>query len=185
MRIFVTILAVFISTITFAQSGTFEKRVEQLFFNKDVSSMSVAIIDTLASVKEISYIKPAATSSYFMPTGILSVWTHTFNFTNSPYMPIPFDKGLILIHARGTNERLKDITLELLYEQKETAVKAYNDLVKFLTVDGFAPRMYRQRISIFSAEMTNNGSKKYPNIMFHLFNNKNADKKYKIRLFVE
>ena len=71
MKRILFILPLLISTVAvFSKNevtfdNTFDQKIEQLFFKKDVSNASVALIDSLAEEKKLKYIKPDGYNIYF------------------------------------------------------------------------------------------------------------------------
>ncbi|MDB5228065.1 MAG: hypothetical protein JWN78_2258 [Bacteroidota bacterium] len=186
IRIFSIIPVFFISSVIFGQSETFDKKVEQLFYNKHVYDNSMSLIDTLAAVKDLSYGVPKL-SDNVTPIGVVNVRRHVFEFKQSPYVPIVFDKGMIILEVqeKGKEKLLKDITWQLEFENKEAAIQAFTELEKYFSVPGTTHKVYKTGVSLSTAEFTDHSSKQYPHIMFVLLNNRNDEKKYKIRLFPE
>src|SRR6266487_5905361 len=91
-RTFIITLTILLSTMVSGQDTTFDTKVQQLFFNVDVSSHSKSLIDKFANVQELTYKKPGGHVVYAL-TG--NVWTHTFKFTTQPCLTNHFDTGII------------------------------------------------------------------------------------------
>lgn len=191
MKRILFILVLFISTVTIfgknelsTDNNTFDKKVEQLFFKKDVSNASAALIDLLAEEKELKYTKPEGYTAYFTPDGPVGIYTHVFDFKQSPANSIGIQQGSIIVQVSADeSETVNDITWELQYDNKTDAMNAFVDLYEYLCVPGVVHYVYHGKEIIESAELSNKASKKYPNISFKLINNKGTiDGKYKIRL---
>lgn len=185
-RILTILLSVLISTTAFGQNE-FDKKVEQLFFNKHVYDNSMSLIDTLAAVKSLNYVPPKAADGNLTTIGVVDVRTHVFEFKPSSSIPVIFDKGAIILQVqeKGKQKLLKDITWQLEFENKEAAFLAFTELEKYFSIAGTKHKVYKNGVSLSTAEFSNNSSSQYPHIMFVLLDNKNPEKKYKIRLFLE
>ncbi len=85
----------------------------------------------------------------------------------------------------GKDEVINDITWELEFDTKETAQKAFEELKQYFGETGGKPRLFRVKPGLASVEYESTGSDKYPDIIFHLFNDNNPEKKFKIRLFMK
>ena len=191
MKRILFILVVFISTVTVfgknelsTDNNTFDKKVEQLFFKKDVSNASTALIDLLLQEKQLKYTKPEGYTAYFTPDGPVGIYTHVFDFNQSPDNSIGFQGGsIILLVSADESETVSDITWELQYDNKTDAMNGFSDLYEYLCVPGVVHYVYHGKEIIESAELSNKASKKYPHISFKLINNKGTiDGKYRILL---
>jgi hypothetical protein len=190
MKRILFILVLFISTVTIfgknelSADNSFDKKVEQLFFKKDVSNASAALIDMLAAEEELKYTKPEGYTAYFTPDGPVGIYTHIFDFNQSPDNSIGFQEGsIIVLVSADESQAVNDITWELQYNNKTDAMNAFVDLYEYLCVPGVVHYVYHGKEIIESAELTNKASKKYPRVSFKLINNKGTtDGKYRIRL---
>lgn len=184
------ILALFITTTTLfgknelsTDNNTFDQKVEQLFFKKDVSNATASLIDSLVQQKELKYTKPKGFTVYFSYTPI-GYYTHKFDFKELPDNPIGFQQGSIIVQVSAYDqEEVSDITWELQYSDKTDALNGFSDLFEYLSVPGAVHYLYHGKEIIEEAEFTYKASKKYPRISFKLIDNKGTtDGKYKIRL---
>lgn len=163
--------------------NSFDRKVEQLFFNKDVSTTSLALIDSLADDKELDYTKPEGYTTYFMMGGMMGVYKHVFDFKQSPDSSIGFDEGSIQVLVYANDSRIGDITWQLEYSKKEDAVAAFSDLFEHLCVPGVEHYLYHGKEIIEEAQFINKASRKYPHVSFKLIDKKgSSDGMYKIRL---
>jgi hypothetical protein len=180
------LLSFILSAFAFGKTGSveniFDKKVEQLFFNKDVSSGSVSLVDSLAKEKELDYIKPEGITTCVIGIGIMGFYKHVFDFRQSPESSISFDKGSIELHVNTNETQINDITWEMQYNKKEDAVAAFSDLFEYLCVPGVEHYLYHGKEIMEEAQFINKSSTKYPHISFKLIDNIGPDGKYKIRL---
>ena len=165
--------------MTKGQELTFDQKVQQLFFNVDVSNLSTSLIDTFAKNKELAYIKPDRYGIQRL-TGI--DWTHTFKFKTSRFLINQFDLGIIELNIRE-NDKIKkvlNIVWKLEFEKKEDAVKVFDEMKNYFSKSQAAKKIYSSDDVIQTAEFSDKTAKKYPYIMFTLFDNKKFDKTYQI-----
>lgn len=189
MKRILFILTLFIATTALfgktemSANITFDQKVEQLFFKRDVSDATAALIDSLAQQKELKYTKPEGFTVYFSYTPI-GFYTHVFNFKELPENPVSFQQGSIILQVSAYDqEQISDITWELQYNNKTDALNGFSDLFEYLSVPGVVHYLYHGKEIIQEAQFTNKASKKYPHISFKLIDNKGTtDGKYKIRL---
>ena len=188
MKRILFILPLFISTIAVfgknevSVDNTFDEKVEQLFFKKDVSNANISLIDSLAEEKELKYIKPQGINVFFTDSPI-SYCTHVFDFKQLPVNSIGFQQGSIIVQVFINESEINDITWELKYNNKTDAMNGFSDLFEYLCVPGVVHYLYHGKEIMEEAEFTNKASKKYPRISFKLIDNKGTtDGKYKIRL---
>lgn len=178
-RTLITVMAIFISTMINGQNATFDKKVQQLFFNVDVSIHSTSIIKKFADVKELTYKKPSGYVDYPF-TG--NTWMHTFKFTTHRYLTNHFDTGIIELKVVENSKRKKvsSIWWELQFDKVENAKKVFDEMKNYFRQTKAINKIYSADIAIETAEFTDKASQKYPYISFTLFDNSSLDKKYKI-----
>ena len=178
-RTFIIVLTIFISTMTNGQDTTFDKKVQQLFFDVDLSNQLTSLVDTFAIIKELTYKKPNEYGIHRL-TGI--DWKHSFSFTRHPYLTNHFDTGLIDIKIREQNniKSVFDISWTLQFDKLENAKEVFEELKNHFSQTNAITKFYTSDLAIETAEFTDKTAKKYPYVMFMLFDNDKADKRYKI-----
>lgn len=183
LLLLITTLAVFGKSEE-SVDNTFDQKVEQLFFKKDVSNATASLIDSLAQEKKLRYLKPEGYTAYFTENGAISMYTHIFDFNQLPDNSINFQHGSIFVQVTADEaEQVSDITWELQYNNKTDAINGFSDLYEYLCVPGVKHYLYHGEDNLEEVQLTNKKSKKYPHISFILFDGKGTvDGKYKIRL---
>ena len=165
--------------MTNGQGKAFDEKVQKLFFGVDVSNKQISLVDTLASIKELTYKKPNEYGVRRL-TGI--DWKHSFIFTHHPYLTNPFDTGFIDIKIREQNniKSIFDISWTLQFDKLEDAKRIFEELKNHFSQTKAIIKVYSSDLALETAEFTDKTAKKYPNVMFMLFDNNNFDKHYKI-----
>jgi hypothetical protein len=178
-RTFTVWLTLVISTMTNGQGKTFDEKVQQLFFDVDVSNQHISLVDKLARIKELAYKKPNEYGVHRL-TGI--DWKHSFIFTHHPYLTNHFDTGLIDIKIREQNnfKSVFDLSWTLEFDKLKDAKKVFEELKNNFSQTKAITKFYTSDLALETAEFTDKTAKKYPYIMFMLFDNNNLDKRYKI-----
>lgn len=176
---FLLVLMLFISTMIDRQNTVFDKKVQQLFFDVDVSNQLPSLIDTFAGIKELTYKKP---NEYGVHRLTGTDWKYSFRFTHHPYLTNHFDTGLIEIKIREQNNirSVSDISWILQFGKPEDAKNAFDELKKNFSQTKAVSKVYTSGLALETAEFTDKTAKKYPYVMFMLFDNSNPDKRYKI-----
>ena len=165
--------------MTNGQGKTFDEKVQELFFDVDVSNQQVSLVDTLAGIKGLTYEKPDKCGVHRL-TGI--DWKHSFIFTHHPYLTNHFDTGLIDIKIREQNniKSVFDISWTLQFDKLEVAKKVFEELKNHFSQTKAITKVYTSDLALETAEFTDKTAKKFPYVMFMLFDNNNLDKHYQI-----
>ena len=163
----------------YGQDTLFDKKVQQLFFNVDISNQSISLVDTFANIKELTYKKPNSYGIHRL-TGI--DWTHSFKFTTQPYLTNHFDTGFIELKITENDKvkKVSNIWCKLQFDKKEDAIKVFDEMKNYFSLTQATKKIYSSDLAIETAEFTDTTAKKYPYIMFMLFDNTGFEKKYQI-----
>lgn len=183
LRIAVLFLFVFALRMVSGQDISFDKKVEQLFFNVDVSNRSVSPVKAFIDNKLLSYEKPEGYTEYPF---IGKSWRHNFVFTKHPSLKSRFNKGQIEVRIvdNGMGEKVDEIGWSLWFHKKEDALKSFDELVKHLKTAGTSINMNRSKLAIKEGEFSDTNSRKYSSLFLFLGDNKNSDEMYKIVLLL-
>jgi hypothetical protein len=165
--------------MTNGQDTTFDKKVEQLFFGVDVSNPSTELVDKFSKVTELIYRKHNEYVSYAL---MHNIWSHIFQFRTHPYLTNHFDDGSIELKVieNGKGSQVLDIWWKLKFDKKGDAIKVFDEIKNYFSQTPSFKKVYSSDLAIETAEFTDITSKKYPYIMFMLFDNIDQDKKYQI-----
>jgi hypothetical protein len=178
------IMAVCLSSHLHAQIS-FDQKVDQLFFNVDVTNTSLTVLDSLSAAKNLQYIKVDASANFYMPGTVLVTGTYLYQFDKVAAVTTPFEKGSITLLQYANAQGISEIIWELQFENKDSAIMAFNELVSFLKTPTSEAKLYKTREFIKVAEISDPQSTRSKQLLFRILNNKNEEKKFKIRLFLD
>ena len=178
LRILLFALTILTSTMTLGQNTSFDKKVESLFFNVDVTNDSVSLVDQFINVQSLTYIKPDVYSS----SAGTNFWTHIFTFTTLPYIKSSFDIGFIVLTVAEINniKQIFDIKWKLQFDNMENASKAFGELKRLFTQTNVKHRSQKLGDRAEIDEFTNDKAIKYPNITLALYHGDNTEKQYQV-----
>jgi hypothetical protein len=164
-----------------AQSEKFDKIVERLFFNVDVSSMSTSLIDSFKSLPSLTYEPP----KYGYGSSLYPItWIHIFNFASCELLKKAFDSGQIHLdlEVHRTHESISKLAWICKFKNLDDAKAVFDELKAVFNDTKAAKKIYRFDSTQF-AEFLYKKSIKYPHIYLALAEYPARDKTYKIILF--
>jgi hypothetical protein len=134
-RTFFIILIIFSSTLSMSQTATFSQRVNQIFFNTDVSIKSGSLIDSFLSVPQLKHHDNGVRQwnlNVAMEMKSDKAWSsrHVFTFTNSPLPELEIEKGTIEVTLGETDsiKKLLNLYWRLEFKDKASATKYFEKL---------------------------------------------------------
>ena len=152
-RLLVFILTTFILTVASGQNFSFDQKVEQLFFNVNVSERSASLINQFAQVNQLQYIKPDGYTSFSLKH---KGWFHSFKFISQPYLKSKVDTGFIeiIIDDFPGKQIISEIWWRLSFDRKQNAINVFNELKKQFTNGTVISKIYQSELAMETAEFT-------------------------------
>jgi hypothetical protein len=118
-----------------SQTATFSQRVNQIFFNTDVSIKSGSLIDSFLSVPQLKHHDNGVRQwnlNVAMEMKSDKAWSsrHVFTFTNSPLPELEIEKGTIEVTLGETDsiKKLLNLYWRLEFKDKASATKYFEKL---------------------------------------------------------